>query len=224
MMALSFINKQDTVEIIRDQIALILANEVANQMSLAVTAGEDPALWDLKIYTERSNPWELYLNEVEEVTPIVNVWFEDETFDKAASNVVERQKATGVFNIDCYGRGLSADVAAGGHTPGDEGAALSAQRAVRLVRNILMSAENTYLNLPRGTAWDRMPRAITMFQPVMSDNSAQKVVGARLALNVSYNEFSPQIEGETMDLLSIDIQRASDGSVLAEADYSYPLP
>lgn len=223
-MALALIDKQDTVEIIRDQIALILANEVANQMALATLAGEDPELWNLKIYTERSNPWELYLNNPEEVTPIVNVWFEDETFDKSASNFIERQKAVGVFNIDCYGRGLSADIAAGGHTPGDEDAAFTVQRAVRLVRNILMSAENTYLQLPRGTAWDRMPQSITMFQPLMTENAAQKIVGARLALNVSYNEFSLQIEGEEMDLLSIDIQRADDGAILAEADYSYPLP
>jgi len=223
-MALGFIDKQDTFEIIRDQIALILANEVANQMALAVTAGEDPELWNLKIYTERSNPWEQYLNKSNVVTPIVNVWFDNENFDKAASNVVSRQKAVGVFNIDCIGFGVSEDDGGTGHLPGDELAAKNVQRAIRLVRNILMAAENTYLQLPRGTAWDRIPQSIATFQPAIDASAIQKIVGARLALNVSYNEFSLQVEGDTMDLLSIDIQRAEDGAILAEADYSYPLP
>lgn len=222
-MALDLIDKQDTFEIIRDQIAQLLADEVVNQMALATTAGKDAALWDLKIYTERSNPWEQFLNDPTKITPIVNVWFENESFDKAKSNVIERQTGTGVFNIDCYGFAVSEDDAGGGFLPGDREAAFTAQRAVRLVRNILMAAENTYLQLPRGTAWDRIPQAITIFQPALGGNQAQQVVGARLAFNVSYNEFSPQTAGEILELVSIDVKRAEDGEILAEADYTYPI-
>jgi len=221
-MALELIDKQDSFEIIRDQIALILASEVANQMALATAAAEDPELWNLKIYTERSNPWEQFLNKSTVVTPIANVWFESENFDKKASNLIERQKGTGVFNIDCIGFGVS-EADGTGHLPGDELAAKNVQRAIRLVRNILMAAENLYLQLPRGTAWDRFPQAITTFQPAIDTQSVQKIVGARLVLNVSYNEFSPQVQGETLELVSIDIKRAEDGAVLAEADYTYPI-
>jgi len=221
-MALTLIDKQDTFEIIRDQIAAILALEVTNQKALAVIAAKDPALWDLKIYTERSNPWEQYDSDNPDPTPIVNIWFDTVQFDKSASNLVERQKGTGVFNIDCYAIGVSQTDGAG-HKPGDKEAALNVQRAVRLVRNILMAAENMYLQLTRGVAWDRIPQAITIFQPAIDARQIQQIVGARLAFNVSYNEFSPQVVGEILELLSVDVIRTEDGQIVAEADYVYPL-
>ena len=221
-MALELIDKQDAFEIIRDQIAAILVLEVANQKALATTAGKDPALWDLKIYLERANPFEAYLDDNPDVTPIVNVWFDNEQFDKGASNLVERQKGTGIFNIDVYAVGVTESDGAG-HKPGDREAALNAQRGIRLIRNILMAAENMYLQLTRQTAWDRIPQAITLFQPTIGDQPVQKVMGARLALSVSYNEFSPQVNGEIMELLSVDIKRTEDDQLVAEADYNYPL-
>jgi len=217
------IDKQDTVEIIRDQIAAILVLEVVNQKALSVLAGKDPALWDLKVYLERSNPFEAFQNDNPDVTPIVNVWFDNESFDKSASNLVERQKGVGIFNIDVYAIGITESDGVG-HKPGDREASFEAQRAIRLIRNILMAAENMYLQLTRQTAWDRMPQSITLFQPTIGEQPVQNVMGARLALSVSYNEFSPQVNGEIMELLSVDIKRAEDGQLVAEADYSYPLP
>lgn len=221
-MALELIDKFDTFEIIRDQIAAILVLEVVNQKTLAAAAAKDPALWDLKVYIERANPFEAFQNDNPDVTPIVNVWFDNEQFDKSASNLVERQKGTGVFNIDIYAVGVS-QTDGTGHKPGDREAALEAQRAIRLVRNILMAAENMYLQLTRQTAWDRIPQAVTLFQPTIGDQPVQNIMGARLALSVSYNEFSPQVEGEIMELLSVDIKRTEDGQLVAEADYEYPL-
>ena len=222
-MALELIDKQDTFEIIRDQIAAILVLEVANQKALAATAGKNSALWDLKVYIERANPFEAFQSDSPDETPIVNIWFDNENFEKGASNLVERQKANGIFNIDVYAIGVTEDIIAGGHNPGDREAAINAQRAIRLVRNILMAAENTYLQLPRRTAWDRIPQAVTLFQPTIGDQPIQKIMGARLALSVSYNEFSPQVKGEIMELLSVDIKRIEDGQLIVEADYVYPI-
>ena len=222
-MALELIDKQDTSEIIRDQIAAILALEVVNQKALATAAGKDPALWDLKVYLERSNPWEQFIGDTPDETPIVNVWFDNENFEKKASNIVERQKANGIFNIDVYAIGVTEDDVLSGHKPGDREASFNAQRAIRLVRNILMAAENTYLQLTRGIAWDRFPQAITIFQPSIDAQQVQQIVGARLALNVSYNEFSPQVKGEIMELLSVDVHRTEDGLIVVEADYVYPI-
>lgn len=209
------IDKQDGFEIIRDQIAYILVTEIANQKILAAAAGKNPNDWDLKIYTERSNPWELYLNaDTSAVTPspIVNIWYDNSNFDMKTSNVVERQKSESIFNIDCYGYGRSADVAAGGHTAGDESAALAVQRAVRLVRNILMASEYTYLGL-RGSVWVRWPQSVTVFQPQIENRTVQNVVGARVALRVEFNEFSPQAESNPLELVSVAVYRAEDGQV-----------
>jgi hypothetical protein len=52
------IDKQDTSELIRDNIVSILASEVQSQMQLADDAGKDPLHWKLRIFKEASNPFE----------------------------------------------------------------------------------------------------------------------------------------------------------------------
>lgn len=223
----TLIDKQDNFEIVRDKIAQILADEIANQQVLALAATKDPLLWKLKIYTERSNPWELFLNKQDATvkTPIVNVWFDNSNIDGQASNTVERQKVDGTFNIDIYALGISQTDGGSGHIAGDEDAATEAQRALRLVRNILMAGTYTYLGFPRKEnqfVWKRMVQAITSFQPEQTGNQAQQIQAIRLSLAVSYNEFSPQVEGEILDLITNDIKRESDGAIIAEANYEYP--
>jgi hypothetical protein len=220
-MTLELIDKQDNFEIIRDQIAAILTIESASQVALATTAGKpNPDDWRLRVFAERSNPWEQYLNDPTDVSPLVNVWYDNSSFDGGASNVMERQKATGIFNIDCYGYGVAGTDGGTGHLPGDREAAFVVQRAVRLVRNILMAAEYTYLSL-RGLVWQRWPQSVTVFQPQLDGNTVQQIVGARIALAVQFNELSPQVAAEILELLSVDVFRAEDGSLYVEADYDY---
>lgn len=217
----SLIDKQDTFEIVRDQIASALATEQANQVALATAAGEpDPNLWALKVYAERSNPWEQALNDPTARTPIVNVWYDNSTFNESASNVIERQATTAEYNIDVYGFGLSqADGA--GHKAGDRDAALEMARAVRLVRNILMSAQYTYLGLARGIVWQRWVRSITSLQPQLENATVQQVVAARISFSVEFNEYSPQFTPEVLETLALDIKRAEDGEIIAQAEYDY---
>lgn len=216
----SLIDKQDNFEIVGAQIAAILATEVANQKALAIAGGKDPALWDLKIYSERANPWERYLNENPDKTPIVNVWYDTSNFDPTASDIVQRQKADAVYNIDCYGFGVDTDVPGGGHAPGDLDAALTLHRALRLVRNVLMASEYTYLSL-RGLVWRRWARAAVSFQPPQGDQAAQSIAGARIAFEVGFSEFSPQYTGVELDLISVDVLRTEDGQIVVEADYDF---
>jgi hypothetical protein len=216
----ALIDKQDNFEIIRDQIAAILVTEVVSQKSLAVDAGKDPDLWDFKTYTERSNPWEAYLNDTAALTPIVNVWYDNSSFREATSNIVERQNAEAIFNIDCYAVANSSDNVAGGHNPGDQEAAFAVQRVVRLVRNILMSAEYTYLGL-RGLVWQRWPQTVTVFQPQQDRGNVRPVIAARIGLKVSFNEFSPQFSGNMLELLSTTVKRTEDGEVVLGADYEH---
>ena len=220
----ALIDKQDNFEILRDQIAAILVTEITNQMALATAAAEDPLDWKLRVYTERSNTWEQWLNDQTDTSPIVNVWFDNSNFDPSASNATERQKTTGIFNIDCYGLGISSDNIAGGHNPGDKEAAFEVHRAIRLVRNILIASQNTYLQI-RGLVWSRWPQSITAFQPQIDGVEMQQVSGARLPLEVVFNEFAPQDdESNTLEFVSIDVKRTEDGEIVLEADYDYPLP
>jgi len=125
-----------------------------------------------------------------------------------------------VFNVDCYGYGVSEDDGASGHKPGDREAALEVQKALRLVRNILMAAEYTYLGL-RGLVWQRWPQSINVFQPPIDGRQTQQIVGARVAFRVKFNEFSPQFDLNTLQLVSINVLRTEDGEIVAEADYDY---
>ena len=219
-MALPLIDKQDNFEIIRDQIAAILVAEVANQMQLATNAAKDPLDWKLRIFTERSNAWEQFLNSQTDKSPIVNIWYDSSSFIQKNSNISERQNSVSIFNIDCIGYGQSENNPSGGHFAGDEKAAKEAQRAIRLVRNILMASENTYLQL-RSLVWQRFPQSINSFQQNQDANQAQQIQGARLALQVSFNEFAPQYQPETLEYLAIDVKRTEDGEIVLEADFDY---
>lgn len=218
----TLIDKLDTFEIVRDKIALILKTESVSQQALAILAGKDPTLWELRIFTERSNPWSQFQDDPTNVSPLVNVWFDISNFDLSASNVMERQKSEATFNVDCIGYGKSKDDVSGGHTPGDREAALEVHRCIRLVRNILMASVYTYLDL-RGIVWSRTFRSIKVFEPQIDSRAVQQIVGARCGLNVIFSEFSPQFEATTLEEVFVDIKRAENGEILVEADYTYPL-
>lgn len=216
----TLIDKQDSFEIIRDQIAGILATEVQSQMALATLAAQDPNDYKFRVFADRSNPWEEYLNDEPDETPLVNVWYETSNFETRASNISERQKSDTIYNIDCYGYGVASDVVAGGHLPGDLQASLAVHKIIRLVRNILMSSEYTYLGM-RPLVWQRWIQSITVFQPTQDNRAVHNVIGARIQFNVCFNEYSPQYVPETLEYVAIDINRAENGEIIVEADYDY---
>ena len=225
----TLIDKEDNFEKIRDQIALILFNEVESQMALATAAGKVAALWKLRIFIERSNPWEEFLqNPVTDRSPLVNVWYQSSNFDTSGSNTFERKESKTIYNIDCYGYGQSSDVSGGGHDPGDERAALTAQRAVRLVRNILEASIYSHLGLENAEdknaiVWDTWMNSMTTFQPEIDGRAVQQIVAIRLSFAVNFNEFSPQFTPETLEFVSVDIKR-ENGELVAETDYDYTSP
>lgn len=218
----SLIDKQDNFEIVRDQIAAILTTEVSNQMTLAAAALKDPTLWKLRVYTERFNAWSQFqATDVDDTSPIVNVWYDSSAFPTGRGSTVERQQAQGRFNIDIFGYGESHADGAGGHKAGDKESSLEMARALRLVRNVLMAGENTYLQL-RGLVGFRWPDSITAYQP--EGANATKITAARFILRVDFNEFSPQYEGETLETITADVHRTEDGQIVIEAEYDYTAP
>jgi hypothetical protein len=222
----SLIDKQDSFEIVRDQIAGILAAEVANQMAKATAAGKDPELWKVRVFVERSQPFEQFIGSngpPTDKSPICNVYYDSGTFPGDKSNTVSRQLHEAVYQLDVYGYGVSSDDPdnENGHIAGDSKAAKEAQRAVRLVRNILMASINTYLQM-QGEVWGRMPQSITMFQPKMGETPVQNVIGARLTLAVKFSEFSPQIATETLESMAIEIKRKETGEVYVDVEFEYP--
>lgn len=221
----SLIDKQDTSEIVRDQIAAILCVEVAQQQNLARAAGKKRTQWLLDIYSERDQPWGCFqdLPNTSEnqrfQPPIVNVSFDNDSFDKNGSNSVERQRTTATFFIDCYGYGVAHDSGMLGHKPGDLTASLEAQRAARIVRNILMSSYYTYLRL-QGTVWSRWLQSRQVLGVQLDSKAAFHVVGVRMTFEVVFSEFSPQYQGQPIELISTTVRRAETGQIFLRADFS----
>ncbi len=87
-----------------------------------------------------------------------------------------------------------------------------------------MSAEYRHLGL-QGVVGSRWPRSITKFQPAQGEQAIQNIVGARLALNTNFNEFSPQFETVILEGVSTEIRRDTvTGEILAQVEVNYPLP
>ena len=207
------IDQLDVVELVRNQIAAILVLETANQKALAEAASKDPKLWDLRVYVEREHPWAQFLDlPDDDVAPIVAVSFETDSPDAAGSNAVEKQKTSATFNVDIYGYGVATGTDAG-HEPGDYRAALAAYRATRLVRNILMAGQYTYLGL-QGIVGRRWYAGRTMFVPEFEAKAAQNIIACRLAFQVDFNEYSPQVVPFDLDALRIEARTMPDGEVL----------
>ena len=222
----ALIDKEDNFEIIRDQIAAILAVETDSQQALAKAANKkNPKLWKLRVFTERANPIEEWrdINSTSAIddSPIINVWYDNGSFPMNKGNPLEKQVAGSVYNIDCYGIGLSGDNPGGGHVLGDKEAAKEAQRAVRLVRNILMNPLYAYLALTRGIMGLRWPQSITVFQPQLDGRPVSHIVGARIALRVDHIETVAQPTTVTLEELGVTVKRAEDGEIVLETDYDY---
>lgn len=213
------IESPDAFEVISNKIAVILAEEIADQKAKAIAAGKtDLSPWEARVYNERSNPWEQFLVAGDPLTPIINVWFDTDDTDQQASNLTKYQQMDGVFNVDFYSNGLSSDNPAGGHTPGDKDSIVRLHQAIRLSRQILMSSKYAYLDL-RGIVGARKIQSRNVYQP--DPGGVQKFSGARMRLNVTYTESAPQSIATTLDELGVTIKRNSDGLVLAEADFIY---
>lgn len=224
----SLIDKTDSFERVRDQIAAILLLESSAQVVMAAASGKDSTLWNLRVFTERANPWDVFQDPPTgdaddpdfDPSPLVNVSFASETFDKSMGDVFERQQGVALYNIDCYGFAISQEDG-DGHKPADNAAALVAQRAARLVRNILSAAKYTYLGLQtknQGPVSGRWFQSLTAFVPSTNERSIQHVEAVRLVLEVGVVELSPQVVGQTLQAVGIAITRQANGQVLLTAD------
>lgn len=223
----NLIDKQDNFEIIRDIIGLIIAEESANQQALASAGGKDPEEWKLRVYTERSHPFDQFLNDTPDSrvddSPIVNVWYDSSSFELSSSGAIDNQHSTVAYNIDVYGFGRAQADGSGGHLSGDAQAAKKSQQGARLVRNIIMAAHHNRLGQDyiNKVVSSRYIQTITAFQPQMGSLPVQNVTGVRLRLVVRMWERSPQYDAVDLEKVSVMIARDIDGKIIVDNEYVY---
>lgn len=214
----SLIESNAAWEDVRDQISNILAIEEASQVALATANGSvDPTQWAFNVYEERSNPWEVFRDDAE-VTPIVNVWYDSSTSVERTSGHAGKQTLRSVFNVDCYAGGITTKTD-DGQDPGDKRAATNVQRIARLAMKILMADTYMYLGL-KGTVGRRALPEIKAFQPQVEGN-ALHVAAIRLRFEVDHNELTVEYEPTTLDMVTVEVTRQSDGLVFFNGTYDY---
>lgn len=222
-MPLPLIDKQDSSEIVRDQIAGILLTELANQQALATTAGKDPLDWTLDVFVERDWPVERWLNASLDLTadtvPVVSIQVEQSSRNDAATSVPKgRQVFDVTYLIDTIARGVTTDVPGGGHVPADKAAHLNCQAANRLVRNILAALPYRFLEL-RAIVWAHPAVESMEFGPVKLDETEPSLAiwGCRMRFKVTMTESSPELPiTGTLNLIRVDI--SDDGGVVLSTD------
>lgn len=229
--SIPLIDGQDNFEVIRDKIGQILAAETVAQVALATAASKpNPNDWKFHVYLERINPWEAFRDGDGDLTPIINVWYDNATLQEGASNHSTRQRHKSRFNIDVYAYAPAAETATG-HNPGDEATAFLTHRTVRLVRNILMHDKWRWLGLrnekdffqhPTARVESRFLNSITVFQPQSGNQPVQRVVAARIALDVEHPEVIDLNDEETLEVINVEFYRGEDDKLIAELKFSLP--
>ncbi len=225
----TLIDKQDSIEVIRDRIAELIKIETANQMLLAIAAAKDPEQWDMRVFPECFREIEQWLNVDDDLypVPLVCVSTQGANIDTSKSTGVGRTVYRGRFAIDCYAAGHSQADGPGKHIPGDVDAAKNRDRAARLVRNILMATDNRQLQLEaEKIIWgDLIVQGYDFPEPTVEAHPTRDVRAVRFLVEVVYNETAPQPVAGTLEDARIDIRRDEiTGEIIAQARYDYLAP
>lgn len=205
------ISTPDNIEVIRDQIAGLLAVELENQARLAEEAG-DPNAADYKVavFVENDDPLQYVDDQTPGANPFpcANISVDSTGQDKGTASV-GKQVMTAQFFVDVYATGNSAS--AGGEDFGTR-ATLKAWKTARLVRRVLRAEANTYLRL-RGI----VGRVTFKFQAGEPNRpqAAIRVKMVRVTLGVDYVEDVPVTGGDGIELISAKIADG-DGRVILE--------
>lgn len=202
------IDKKDNFELIKYKIANILKSEIENQKILAKERAED---FEIKVYIDKVNPISIY-SEVQTAKegqlPVINISFDGDDLTLAGSGNVGRQKARGIFYIDCYAF-KNKEVG----KEGDEEASREADRIGTIARNILMSDGYRVLKMQEIV----VRRYITKREKMINQSAtAENVSCMRLILEVEYMEEDLEEQSFTLEEVFGKCILAKNSEVLFE--------
>lgn len=203
------ISTPDNIEIIRDQVAALLALDLENQHRLAVEAGDPNAEdYNAAVFVENDDP----LQYVDSDTPGANPF----PCLNVSLDSTEQEKGTASVNTSRMNATILVDVYAAGNADGggDFGtsAALKAWKTARLARNILRAEANTYLRL-RGVV-GRVSFRFQSGEP-NKPQSAIRVRMVRITLGVDYVEGVPMSPSDSLEVVAARITDG-DGRVVLD--------
>ena len=189
-------NEPDNIEIIRDQMAGIIALEMDKQYEMAID-DDDPVASDFlaRVLVENDEPLNAGGDNVD-IFPLINVSVDSRSLVDGTS-AVNYDKAQATVFVDCYQIGNNSGIFAG------RKATIKAWKLARCVRRILRSDYYKYLRL-RGVVSDVKIANMKAGVPAMND-SAIMVVLVRLSVDVVFDEAAPIVKGESLELIPVQI-------------------
>lgn len=201
----------DNIEIVRDQIAGILALELIHQYELAQAIPDlkSPEDYSVRVYIENDEPWAV--QDEQNPFPAINIVFDRFVIDSDDGSNDRIIKAT--YFIDCYTAGNYDSEGFAGRV-----AKIKSLKTARLVRNILQAANYRYLKL-RGVV--NSQKIISCVSGVVKDTEGAVKIGVqRITLEAEFHETSPQVESDALEALGFSCNSPT-GEVLLNFEEIY---
>lgn len=164
---------EQNFELVRDQIAAIIKDEVANQ---AVLQPNEEALQNVSIFVDRLAK----VNKSE--LPLINIFLDIGNFQ---NQDVEAQDGIYIFNIDIYFSGKSSS----NEARGDTKSLRNLQRLAGVVRAIIQSVKYITLGLEKPSVLHRSIKNLIITDPTSSQDGINVSQG-RLTLEVRMVEIA----------------------------------
>lgn len=166
-------------ELIRDRIGIILADEIANQVTLSGNAEINA-----KVFSER------YYPVSKEEVPIINILLDRVNY---VNNTSIQSEGNYTFSIDAYTSAKSTVT-----EKGDSKSNIRMQKILGIVRSILESPFYLTLDFPKGFIGGTKVPSIEILDPVKNQDTATIVMG-RLTFEVRADESVEQQKAVTAE-------------------------
>lgn len=215
------INPQLTLCLVRDRIAEILVAERDSQKGKAQFAGQNPNLWDFRVFSQQRDPIDVFVetppNGSPAAIPIVNVAVSGENLSEKGSFRQLINPYNAEYYITAFGYGIAEDTVDGHNTA--EGVALAcAERTIGLVRHILLSDPYRWLttstNDPlREHVRSRRNTRLSYEQPSLDEGTTYFIQAITMNLIVDLDEVVREREATPLDAIRINVRRADNGEL-----------
>ncbi len=174
MAVINYVIPEQSFEKIRSKIAVILADEIANQFTLT----SDP-LFNATVWLERFIPFD------KTELPAINVYFNSTNFDDKTQNT---NRGTNIYNIECIVSAKDTD-----SENGDKIALFNVQKLVGVIRFILENQNYFKLGFSENFIFSTLVSAVNISQP-QNNQDGTHVASAQLTFEVVAGEYNGELQ------------------------------
>jgi hypothetical protein len=204
-------------QVVIDQIAAILVNELANQQALAPINGGNAQDYDIRVYNDRFNPLDQFKNDKRS---LVNIELSDDSTQTNVTATYGKQQESVTINLYVYAVGVAQETPTG-HIPADRAAAEKVKRDRNVINRILKADINENLQLPRTVVNSVIIQSGQYLMPDFDNRDFGPIVAMRISVSCNIIEQSMINNGVPLESIVIDIEKDDTGLVYTTLEYDY---